>query len=133
MPKVKKPKEFHVFAAVPAQTIADLMVSVIESLASAHWCTNVEYLKGAVAEQPAEPWYSRAEYFESDFELRAFDHENSKWYCVGSKEVRDGLELMLRNSPHRFANILSEEVGSWDMVDADCFFQYVVHGELVYG
>ena len=131
MSKVK-PKEYHVFAAVPAQTIADLMVSIVESQASALWTTNIEYAKGFVAAVPSEPWYSRAKYFESAFEFRVFDLENSKWYCVGSKEVRDGLELMLRKSPHRFANILSDEIGSWDTVDADCFFQYVVHGELVY-
>lgn len=64
-------------------------------------------------------------------EVSIYDTETEEFLGYFSKEnIKKGTELMYKNQPSHFADILNEND---DSVTADVWFQFVVMGELVYG
>lgn len=130
---------------IPAQKIADLMVTAVEGNYMVRaWCNGIflispkSYEKSVVIGD-TRPWYSKAEVYEKSFELSVEEiideskhiaPDNIKKYKIGSVNFAEGFKLMAVNSPKAFADFMND---NYDIFTADIFLQYVVFGEVIYG
>lgn len=113
---------------IPEQLVADLMVTVVEG-GSTYWCQQISY-----ASQPTKvrPWYSDPEFYKTPFLVIVTDDEGDI-HRVFQEQVLNGFRLLSEKMPERFARIIDTNNGQWDAEDADCWFQFVVMNEVIYG
>ncbi|MBP1297016.1 MULTISPECIES: hypothetical protein [Bradyrhizobium] len=114
--------------ALTAQQLADQIVTALEG-GSNHWLERFHSKKGK--ERATEgPWYSDPKVWDGDFEIEVLADEDSVTHSFTPDKVKDGLAWLMKNHPHRVAEII-EETG--DAETADVFLQACVLGEIVYG
>lgn len=130
---------------IPAQKIADLMVTAIEGNHMVRaWCDGVflvtpkSYAR-SIDINNTSPWYSKKEIYEQSFSISVheiFDTlgppkgDNINKHTVGSVQFAEAFRKMAEHSPKQFAEFMTD---NYDIITADVFLQYAALGELIYG
>ena len=128
---------------VPAQWIADLFITAIESGDpvttgfKGGWCDGIfwQSRNETPPKTTEDPWYAAPALYErSDFKLEIVEiddettgHKTS--HFIGADELQLGLRTMAAKFPHLFSQIIKEEI---DSDCADIFLQCVCFGEEKY-
>jgi hypothetical protein len=120
---------------VPAQKIRDQLVASFEG-GSNYWLQSAALMKADV--HPTErPWYGCPAVFEKTYEIE-LGYDDPSGYegngrgrkVITDADVRHGLEIMSRDYPDRFADVMADR---GDADTADVFLQCVLFGRVVYG
>jgi hypothetical protein len=120
---------------VSAQKIRDQIVTAFEGWSN-YWLYRAKLLRSDV--KPTEtPWYSDPKVFEEKFEIQlgydepdGYEGEGRGRMLITETSVRNGLNVMARDYPERFAAIVD---GSADADTADVFIQCAMFGKAIYG
>lgn len=130
---------------IPAQKIADLMVTAIEgNYMTRAWCNGVFLIKPKSYEKSIDikdtsPWYSKGGVYEKSFEIcveeiidesKHASGSNIKKHTVGSVQMAEAFRLMSEQYGWHFGNFMSDD---YDTVTADVFLQLAALGEVIYG
>jgi len=119
---------------IKPETIANVMISAIESGYLNYWCGGIELVRGKEFADK-DHWYAGGNLYANAFSLRIIELAEDK---DGARALRHrktqqdfcrAYLLMAQNFPHRFAELLSDET---DAEFADLFLQLVTFGELKY-
>jgi hypothetical protein len=126
----------EVTLSIPAQRIADLMCSAIESgdPVTHGWCDGI-YYRTVQTNPPDGNWYvDHPEFYESaDFQIEVVElddetgHKTS--HLITRTNLLHGLKVMAEHFPQHFVDFISEND---DAATADIFLQCVVFGEEKY-
>lgn len=142
--------DYSITLKIPAERIANLMTSAIESgdpvttASKGGWCWGV-YYKTIDTEPPAVgPWYVDPAFWASNFQIQIVEVADEDIYdrkldeagniASGSLKVHtvcrrhfvEGLTIMAQKFPHLFGEILNDNS---DAPCADIFLQCVLFGE----
>lgn len=101
------------------------------------WCDGIYWKSknaGAPAGPKGEPWYSNVKFWAGNFKVAIVEIDDETTghkttHRIGPRKVRDGLAVMAREYPHRFAEILGDNI---DAPCADIFLQCALFGEEKY-
>ena len=122
---------------IPAQRIADLVVSAVEgNHMTRSWCTAFHLKRPGHGDLTDKVWYADPALYErDDFQILVQEDANDDGkgdtdHLIGPAELCKGFQLMATKYPAHFADFISENE---DAVTADVFLQCVALGELVYG
>lgn len=123
---------------IPAQRIADLMITAIGSgdpvttASRGGWCAGI-FWQSESATPPQGIWYAEPKQWEGTFKIEIVEYDETDGsktrHKIGRSQVRLGLSLMAIKHPNAFAMILA---GNIDAAVADTFLQCVVFGEEKY-
>jgi hypothetical protein len=119
---------------ITLRRIADLMVAAIEgNQYTRAWCSGV-YWKDESASPPKGDtvWYDDPKTYEGDFKIQVNELQEDakpKAYHLGPNEFKEGLEIMARQYPRHFIDILDE---GEDAGTADVFLQCVTLKDVIY-
>lgn len=120
---------------VPAQRIADLMITAIEG-GIGYWASAVKLVSAGGAEVKEKPWYADPTLYEDpDMSLVVVEDEASTAgasprHVIGRKELLNGLAIMQAKYPAAFADFMTENE---DAETADMWLQCAALGDVVYG
>lgn len=122
---------------VPAEKIANLMISAIESgdpvttAAKGGWCNGINILRGGDAH---DLWYADPKTWDGDFLIEVIEvddettgHETT--HKVDRAAMERGLKIMAQEFPHIFAQILEDNM---DAPCADILLQCALFGDEKY-
>lgn len=108
-----------------------MMTTVIEG-GSTFWITKLSSAKApSYVSDTSNPWYADPKYYDLPFLIEVqYDSEDPQKKLIDGTSLMNGIRLLQEKMPKRFANIMSD---NWDAEDTDCWFQFAVLGEIVYG
>lgn len=138
---------------IPADRIANLMISAIESgdpvttASKGGWCWGIYYYT-INDEPPADGiWYAEPAFWEKDFQIqivevadediydRGLDMEGNiksgclKVHTIRRKHFKEGLEKMAKVFPHQFGQVVRDDT---DAPCADALLQSILFGDEKY-
>jgi hypothetical protein len=113
------------------QVIADLMTTAFEG-GSNYWCSRARARTEDMAAVTQGPWYSDRKFWsQPDFLVTLTDAEDEdEKPTFGPADIKAGLEILARDYPHHFADILKDNA---DADTGDAFLQCCALKEIVYG
>lgn len=118
---------YQIKIPITGEIISDMMVSVCEGGYSG-WVKMIDF---------GDMKYGEGSAFEGNFTfLVVYDREeDDEGDFKGRKKIREidikrGLQAFAKECPKGLADLVSE---NWDALTADCFFQCVVFGKVIYG
>lgn len=125
---------YKVELEVPAQTIADLMVTAIEGGCN-YWMSHFQASWIPKLKETCDlPWYAQEEvYKDPDFSIAIFvkdEDEDSGLFILSQAGVVIGLSKLNSEFPEHARKIFEE---NYDVETADVFLQLCLFGEIVYG
>lgn len=126
---------------IPAQRIADLMVTALEcNDMTAAWCAGVHLIEPARHTLKDSPWYSDPALYKQPFKIEVkevinecapWEGDNIKTHVVTQAEFASAMTLWAKGDyAHHLADFIAENE---DAVTADVFLQLVALKEVVYG
>lgn len=134
-PPESKGDQMKIEIEVPSSTIANMMVSAVESgdpVTSAHkggWCSGIALQKGPTAGL----WYANESLYEGAFVLQVFEyHEETDTktkHAVTPQKMAAGLAVMAKVFPDQFAQVMRDDT---DAPCADAFLQSILFGKEKY-
>ena len=101
------------------ERVSDLLINAVETV-SAYWCSNISQKHEGDIYDISNP----------DWKWEVTDGHSGTVHVITRTELQSGLDKMKEIVPHQFNYWMNE---SDDAVTADCFFQCVVLGDVVYG
>jgi|SRR6185437_7232135 len=124
----------NITVEVSNETIASLFCSALEG-GSNYWIASCELITSDVTPRPGVVWWGSEEVFNGEWQAKIIHYdpdnaENAKTVYITDNRLLSGLQVMARDYPSQFANILKED---YDATDADGFMQCVIFGEVIYG
>lgn len=126
---MKKVKLFKVPVHIPEEDIQSLLISAFENSGISYWVSAIAPIKKSIGRVRSKSWYSAV--MKHGFTLVEQDeYGKSKVRSVPASRFPKGLQLMAKDQPQHFADILT---GNADADTADVFVQLLVFGEIVYG
>lgn len=130
----------HIKVEITRERLADLFTTAIESgdpvttAARGGWCSGI-FHRSKRAKPPEGNWYAEPSYYKPGLRLAVHEVDDETTghetlHRVGWPEIKTGLEVMAKQFPQQFGNIVR---GDADAADADLFLQCVCFGEEKYG
>lgn len=113
---------------ITASKLCDMFVTAFEG-GSNYWLESVDLVEGNKPENELCVWWGSPNVYDDKLKIRLRD-EDLKIYYIAWEDIKKGLEKFAKDSPRHF-NDMMEETG--DSITGDCFLQYIVFGEIVYG
>jgi hypothetical protein len=123
---------------IPAQRIADLMITAVEgNWMTRSWCNGI--YKDEAVDTEEEPWYSDPKFWAGEFTITVDEivdegeppeHQNLKRHVCTQETFAKGFEIMAQKYGRHFGDFMNENE---DAITADVFLQCVALGEVVYG
>lgn len=115
---------------ITPQQVADLMVTAFEG-GSGYWCS-LDHRETVKAKE--QPWYADPGVWQAPFKLIFSDVEDSetKW-MLDNEKLAAGIQRYAEKYPQEFARDFANGEYEGDAGDADCAFQMILLGEIVYG
>ena len=101
------------------ERVEDLLINAVETI-STYWCDSIKPLhEGDLYDISQEDW-----------SWEVTDRETNKTVTVTRANLESGLKKFKKVVPHQFRLWMNEDD---DAIAADCFFQCVVLGDVIYG
>jgi hypothetical protein len=129
---------------VSSQTIADIMITAIESgdpvttASRGGWCAGIyagskDTKPPKNRTDPRDPWYADPLFWEHSFVIQVDEVDDETGHITAhfltEAEFAEGLALLAETYPL----VLGDLLGDLDAAAADSFLQFVTFGRLVYG
>lgn len=114
------------------ELLTNALVGAFEG-GSTYWLRECDYLtEKAGFEQPA---YAEVGFWQGGGRMKLFyddpeNEENRAEFEMGLPEMLKGVTLMAEKSAGHFGDLISEND---DAITHDCFIQYVIFGDVIYG
>lgn len=129
MLNVKKEKiVLKITYELTADRICDMFVGAFEG-GSNYWINTAQKEAGAEPKDKGLVWWGNPNIYQEGLEFRVLDIDAVNHHITWADIIK-GIEVFAVKSPSQFSNMVNE---SGDGFTADCFLQYIVFGELVYG
>jgi hypothetical protein len=125
---------YQVNTTIDPQRVQDMIIGAFEG-GSNYWIERAVLIHPKPEELPEDGvvWWGNSKrnvFAEADFLVKVKPDDESDFFHLGPRQVRDGLEIMARDYGRHFADMIAEND---DATTADVFLQCCLFGELVYG
>jgi|11_taG_2_1085331.scaffolds.fasta_scaffold107899_1 hypothetical protein len=102
-----------------SERVQDLLINAVETV-SDYWCSNINQIHEGDIYDIDNP----------DWKWEVTEDESGKVYTITRDSLKSGLKAFKKIVPHHFRAWEAEDD---DGETADCFFQCVVLGDVIYG